>query len=67
MLVKLERDGDRYIARGREGGTGLHSIGFIRHKGKWWDASDIYMDKSRSFRTRIAAVEWLKTLPFPPS
>jgi len=47
MLITMKRDGDRYVVYGREGGSGEERL-------------DTYMDQSRDFRTREAAVEWLK-------
>jgi len=56
----MKRDGDRYVVYGREGGSGEERLGFVCRDGKWWNAVDTYMDQSRDFRTREAAVEWLK-------
>lgn len=67
MLVTLVHDdrNNRYIVYGREGGTGEERIGFVKRYADGWNAVDTYMDKSKDFKTRKEAVEWLKSLPFP--
>lgn len=62
MLIRMQRDGDRYIVFGREGGSGEERIGFVRQDGKWWNAVDTFMDKSHDFPRRADAIDWLKKL-----
>ena len=61
LRAKLKRDGDRYIVSNGLGDR----LGFVRQypHGRW-SAVDTYMEKSRDFPTRTAAIEWLDNLPF---
>jgi hypothetical protein len=52
--LKLKRDGDRYIVI-----SAGERIGFVRRDGAKWGAVDTYVESSRDFPTRAAAVEWL--------
>lgn len=73
LRANLQRDGDRYIVRNGLGDR----LGFIRRylpasrirRGRRsvvarWNAVDTTMAKSRDFRTRADAIEWLDNLPF---
>jgi hypothetical protein len=59
--AKLKRVGDRYIVSNGLGDR----LGFVRqYPNGRWNAADSYMEKSRDFPTRAAAIEWLDNLPF---
>ena len=60
MLIQIKRaPGDRYIVRGRWGGTAFERIGFVRQDKNHWNAVDTFMEQSQDFKTRRLAVEWL--------
>lgn len=54
--LRYQNDGVRYIVM-----LGDDRAGFVAYRaGEGWHASDTFMRKSRLFKTRKAAGEWLK-------